>query len=268
MKHKSENRNRFDSVALTSRLEGFIPWFWAPKAPPPAKSHMEGLLHVKAVPTVYISKRRVVLHGLERSGTGFCDAILSKNLYHTDVDSVFKHTAFDSQRDGSSCNILSKYIIVTRNPYSWVLSYEKYHINRAYDPTLIDGRLTYDYCERGNRCCYMEVWNSVYRKWLEEIPKLYDYATVKYEDLLQFPKETLMLLSLRLNLDLTEEFTGVDRYLNNYSGHSVGPNGSFTRRDYYLKKEYMHSFTRESLATINKCLDVELMRKLGYSLET
>lgn len=269
---KYENKNRFDSVALTSRLEGFIPWFWAPKNEPPIKAKILAPSYIKASPTVYISERRVIIHGLERSGTGFCSEMLRKNTSHTVIRSEHKHQPFDETRYSGPDphypvgNDLTKYIIVVRNPYSWVISYENYYMNRA-SLQNVNIKLTYNHCATRDRSCYVTLWNSVYNKWLEDIPKFYDYSIVRYEDLLEYPKETLTLIFSRLNLGGASKFTAVNEYLNNYAGHP-DKEGVFYRKDYYLKKEYMHSFSPESLATINKCLDEELMRKLGYNLET
>ena len=63
------------------------------------------------------------------------------------------------------------------------------------------------------------------------------------------------------------EFTEVNEYLNNYSNHATSE-GKFSRKDYYLGREYMHSLTSEDRAIINEVVDKQLMRKLGYALET
>ena len=170
-------------------------------------------------------------------------------------------------------NSLTKYIVVVRNPYSWLISYRNYHINRASDPTVLvklthgcDGsdihRLNKDKIE-----CYIRTWNEVYNEWIEEIPKYYEHAIVRYEDLLEYPVQTLTLLCSRLNLERFESFENVLEYMNNYSGHSA-PHGNFSRKDYYLKKQYMDALSRDDIARINRIIDKELMCKLGYSLES
>ena len=88
---------------------------------------------------------------------------------------------------------------------------------------------------------------------------------MRYEDLLQHPRQTLNRLCSVLSLECRKEFQEVKEYINNYSFHP-SRRGEFSRKDYYLKKKYLDDLSPETITRINSLLDRDLVRKLGYSL--
>ena len=272
MARNTTNRNIFGSVAVTSILEGMLPSFLKRAPDPEGKAILDSSLSLSAKSTMYASQRRLVIHGLERTGTGYCSELIRRNIKHVSVYENNKHDYFEKGRQTGGLeqyylgSNLIKYIVCVRHPYSWFVSYKSHHEKRCSgrDPRVT--MLTH-HCERGNFSQYIKVFNKLYSSWLSECPKFYEYAIIRYEDILQHPKSSMSLLCSRLDLQTMDSFTEVNEYMNNYSHHETLPDGNFSRRDYYLKKEYMHDLSPENKATINKLIDKSLVRTLGYSLD-
>ena len=273
MPRNNTDRNIFDSVALKFILGGLLPSFWKkPSSTPAGKATLGNSLLVNATATDRATRRRLVVHGLERTGTGFCTELIRRNLENILIDDSHKHEYFDEDRQtgrfpwyyvGSS---LIKYIICVRHPYSWFLSYKSHHSKRCTGRIPGMTMLTH-HCDEGNLRHYIATFNNLYSNWISKCSKLYDYTIVRYEDILERPKESMIQLCLSLDLDTKDSFTEVKEYINNYSGHEALPDGSFSRKDYYLKREYMNDLSPENKATINKLIDKDLISTLGYSLD-
>ena len=275
MPRNSTDRNIFDSVALKFLLGGLIPSFLLrTQEEPPHAASLNASLSLNAKPLLYGSHKRLVIHGLERSGTGFCSELIIKNVKNAQVYQDAKHKPFAEERltkgppwfyAGSN---LIKYIICVKHPYSWFLSYERYHKKRCTGRIPGQTMLT-NICPPGldNATCYINTFNSLYSKWLSECSQLYEYAVVRYEDMLEHPKASLDLLCARLDLDRKSSFTEVNKYINNFSGYEELSDGGFSRKDYYLEKKYLHDLSPEKKATIDRLIDKSLVHTLGYSLE-
>lgn len=277
MTRRNSDRTVFDSVALKFLLGGMIPSSWKRRPDPvtfKAKSTLNNSLYVNARGTEHESQRRLIIHGLERTGTGFCTELIRRNIEYISVDDSRKHEYFDKDmRTGglpwyyAGCSLI-KYIICVRHPYSWFVSYESHHRKRCTgsDGTKGTTRLTHS-CDHGNFTHYIETFNKLYSNWLSEGSKFYDCAIIRYEDILEHPKESIASLCAKLNLRTKDFFTEVNEYINNYSNYKTLPDGSFSRKDYYLKREYMQDLSPDTKATINKLIDKDLVRSLGYSLD-
>jgi len=270
VKKSKETRNIFNSVALTSRLEGLIPWFLQPPPDPEGGATLSGSISINLRETIYESQRKVIIHGLERTGTGYCSELIRKNVRNVLVEESVKHRAFNKEVGTGSHpyyyvgSNLIKYVICVKNPYSWILSYETYHRKRCQGR--IPGVTTLTYPSTvGNHLSYVKTFNSLYGEWLKKCCELYECIIIRYEDILQYPEESLTLLCSKLNLQRKESFTEVSEYINNFSGYS-GLNG-FSRKDYYIKKQYVDNLTSERIDTINKWIDRSLVYQLGYRLE-
>lgn len=273
MPRNNTDRNVFDSVALKFLLGGLLPSFWKkPTSTPAGNATLGNSLLVNATATGHTTRRRLVVHGLERTGTGFCTELIRRNLENILIDDSHKHEYFDEGRQtgrfpwyyvGSS---LIKYIICVRHPYSWFLSYKSHHLKRCTGRIPGMTMLTH-HPHQYDLHHYITTFNSLYSNWISKCSKLYDYAIVRYEDILERPKESMIQLCLSLDLDTKDSFTEVKEYINNYSGYEPLPDGSFSREDYYLKREYMNDLSPENKATINKLIDKDLISTLGYSLD-
>lgn len=267
-------RNRFNSVALSHRLGGLIPWFLQPRQKGTPINHKCSLgisSGIKAKPTKFISEGKVFIHGLERTGTGYCAKLLEQNLYHTTVIQSQKHKFFDptlgvGKPPYQKHSNLVSYVICTKHPYSWFVSYKKYHELNCHNGGIPGVDALTHYCESGSYGKYITTYNNLYNNWLEECSNSNLFYVVRYEDLLENPEETLKLLCSHLNIYKKKDFVNPTEYVNNYSGNETD-NGKFSRKDYYLKKEYMHDLSPENRGTINSTIDKRLMNIFGYQLE-
>ena len=88
-------RNRFNSVALSHRLCGLIPSFLLPKKEEQSNpcSFIFGA-RLRAKPTKFIPEGKIFIHGLERTGTGYCTNLLRNNIRNVEVLDGSKHHFF------------------------------------------------------------------------------------------------------------------------------------------------------------------------------
>tara|TARA_R110002051_G_scaffold32786_4_gene73978 strand:- start:28955 stop:29770 length:816 start_codon:yes stop_codon:yes gene_type:complete len=267
-------RNRFNSVALSHRLGGLIPWFLKPKQEKEQERNpcsFRAAASIRAKPEKFLSESKIFIHGLERTGTGYCTKLLQENLYNVELIDVTKHHFFNPtsaigkppyQKDTN----LVKHVICVKHPYSWFLSYKKYNEVNCGGAVPGVNALTHN---PPHAVCgtHVETYNRLYNHWIDKCSNSNLIHIVRYEDLLENPEASIALLSSRFNLHTKgSSFTNPAEYLNNFSRHETDE-GKFSRRDYYLKKEYMHDLSPENKDTINKVIDKKLMNILGYQLE-
>jgi len=138
------------------------------------------------------------------------------------------------------------YLIISKDPYSWFLSYT-------------------DWARRSN---WLEVpyhyileYNLFYAKWLELSQQTKRILFVRYIDLLRDPDEELKRLESIMHLK--KKFLYM---LRSNMVPKVPQSGEFSidRRSYYLSEQYLHNFTKESLQEINDLINPEVLTLLGY----
>lgn len=216
-----------------------------------------------------------VLHfGLNRSGTNYLKELLLKHFDLTFLNAeerdhpLHKHfriykdktiigrsnflnnLQFDSFNDFEKTALSGKaaeiYFIISKDPYSWNLSYRKWGEKNNWGPAPHPPILEY---------------NEFYRKWLEfstESSKIY---FVKYVDLITDRVNTLEKIKERFGLNLINKID-----LNNRI-KKVPRSHRFTKKrlKYYLNKKYLKEYHPEELQELNKHIDQELTEKLGYN---
>jgi hypothetical protein len=265
-------RNRFNSVALSHRLAGFIPWFLRPKRNNGLDSNKCSFsidCSVKPKPTKYISRARIFIHGLERTGTGYCSRLLEENIYHISVNQTNKHNFFAGTDDPSPYerhSDLVRHVICTKHPYSWFLSYKKYHEVNCHNGNIPGIDALTHYCEAEAYEKYIITYNKLYNHWIEACSENNSIYIARYEDLLQYPEESIKMICSRFDLYKNRTFINPSQYYNNYSRNETD-DGKFSRKKYYLKKEYMHDLSPEHRHRINSIIDRRLVNLLGYDLE-
>ena len=266
-------RNRFNSVALSHRLGGLIPWFLQPKKKvADNKCTFQTTSFIRAKPKKFISEGKIFIHGLERTGTGYCTKLLQENLYHTEINEARKHHFFDPAEvignpPYQKHSNLIRHVICVKHPYSWFLSYKRYHEVNCRNGVIPGVDALTHYAPQAAYGMYIETYNRLYNHWIEECSTSNLLYIVRYEDLLESPEESIQLLCSRFNIYTKDStITNPTAYYNNFSRHATD-DGEFSRRDYYLKKEYMHDLSQEYKDTINKLIDRKLMNILGYQLE-
>lgn len=143
------------------------------------------------------------------------------------------------------------YLVISKEPYSWYLSY----YNEA-------KRNKWPYCvKNGVNSHFMVDYSLFYGKWLgfkDEAPnKVY---MLRYEDLLTELEDTL---------ERIRSHFGFEKLHAEYENPSKVPmSKKFTdeKKEYYQKRKYLDRFGEEELWLLRENLDKEVVKKLGYEL--
>jgi hypothetical protein len=164
-----------------------------------------------------------------------------------------------------------RFVFLTKNPYSWVVSMLRnpYHLG-------VKRRVNIDeFVSRRWRCTrrenmgtrsapLMHVWCTKIKSYFALIDRAAG-CVVRYEDLLVDPGASIAAIASNLNLPRRSDiFVNVDASAKR-AGREQGRTFDTYRR-YYVNEEWRQSLTDTAVATINACLDADLMRRLGYEM--
>lgn len=219
-----------------------------------------------------------VLHyGLQRSGTNYLETLLKKNyrvrFLNKNADRrspLQKHCRLYKNKQiipepKYRNNIVVEtveqlesffevvpdhYLIVSKDPYSWYLSYKNWAKKCGWPD------VTHH---------YIEEYNLFYKTFLKLASQSNKFVFVKYIDLIKAPNEVLnslkdyMNLQKRLLAKLALKVPG-----------RVSQSDTFTeeRKAYYLNEQYLEKYSPEELKTLNDLLDPEVASSLGYELRS
>lgn len=180
----------------------------------------------------------------------------------------WKHGVPDQEVIGHFAKVHKlSFLTISKDPYSFLLSLYKrpYHLNcaglsfaqfiEAKFPLRVRDNLPLE-----ESLTPVELWNKKNRAFLDShlgnVPSLH----VRYEDLLEDTEESLFVISRALDLNLNDNFIQV-------SGSTKGADLGFSEyRKYYLSRSWLKALTRTDIDAINKQLDRELVREIGYEL--
>lgn len=226
-------------------------------------------------------KKTLLHYGLQRSGTNFLETLLKKNfrvnipnlrkerehplqkhfrLYHDKTKipepKYYNEYTYDHFKEFEHSLDLEKkangIIIISKDPYSWLLSYEIW----------------------ANKCSwpipnysYMEEYNLFLSKWREFENQTDKIIFIRYIDLLEKPEEILNQIQEKFELKRKLSFFNSKLTL---SQKKVAVSDVFTneKKDFYVKKKYLDHYSNQSLKNINKHLSKELMQFLRYEIIT
>lgn len=219
--------------------------------------------------------KRIMIYGLQRSGTNFIKDAVASNFYISllNVDNPrnnpsHKHYRPYSQKkfptdqyithdDPESLTELECmfehnppkwYVVVSKSPYSWLLSYEKWA-----------KRCDWPDCNHH----YIEEWNLFYGTWLEWRKSSNNVLLVRYIDMLRDPKGECGRICEKM---------GLTRRWKSYSGKLTpervdhSPDFDSSRRRYYLEREYLSQYSTEKWESLRTYLNADVVRGLGYEL--
>lgn len=170
-----------------------------------------------------------------------------------------------SKRQTQSTN----FVVVTKNPYSWLLSLHKrpYHNwesrNLSFNEFLM-APWPLMRCDGINAesLTPTELWNIKNQSYLRFVDSVDTAILVRYESVLEDPATLLHELSLLVGYPLEENFQLLDKGAKSSDKHKT-----FNEyRDYYLNELWREKLSAEDLARINQSLDPDLVRRLGYSI--
>ncbi len=139
------------------------------------------------------------------------------------------------------------YVIISKDPYSWHLSYTRWGIKNKWSPSPHP---------------YILEYNEFYRKWLEFSAETDRIAFVRYIDLLQAPEEILRQLQKKFQFMEIREINPEVRI------RKVPMSRRFSKKrlNYYLEGNYLEEFSNEALIELNNNLDHEVAKRLGYTI--
>jgi hypothetical protein len=217
--------------------------------------------------------KKLLHYGLQRSGTNFLASCL-EGMYKVHIlnhkadrnDPLNKHFRLYNEKgkipeikyanklffnnfDSFEKNLSKKpdyYIIISKNPYSWLVSYRKWG-KKCHWPE-VDHH-------------YIEEYNLFYNKWLDFSQQTDKIFFVRYIDL---------LTDREIQLRMLGDYLGVKQklfsFLLPYLISKVPQSKTFTddKRDYYIHKRYLNLLSKDEIEVINSILDNELIEKLGY----
>jgi hypothetical protein len=163
-----------------------------------------------------------------------------------------------------------RFIMLTKNPYAWVVSMMRnpYHlgVDRVGD---IDELVRRQWpCTRRENMGTMaasliEVWCTKTRSYLNLVNQAQS-CLVRYEDLLIDPAASVTCVASALGLQRRgDAFVNFD--LSAKRRRARGRTFE-SYRLYYLNEEWRGSLTPAAIATINRQLDAELMQRLDYDI--
>jgi hypothetical protein len=218
----------------------------------------------------------ILLHfGLQRSGTNYLEALF-KRMYgqrfsNSNADRkspLQKHfrlydnkdmvpepqyrndiviTSF-SQFEGLYAATPDFYLVISKDPYSWYLSYTAWAKKCNWPPP---------------RHHYIEEYNLFYGKFLELAAQTEKILFVRYVDLLRDREVTLTGLERRMGLTRKPRHFLISRA---FSRVPQSTKFSDEQRDNYLKKNYLGMLSRENLNQLNARLDPRVIELLGYEI--
>ena len=221
------------------------------------------------------------LYGLPRTATTVAKWMIEKNLDVSVLASVAgsKHGPYCLLELGVNVDGV---VLVTKNPYAWLWSIfrwaktkKKYQCGKNFAAMLREPIVSPN---PGYRDCYPNpiVWfNMMNYHWLSINRE--KVAVVQHESIVLKPVKTMQAVADAFGL---AHRPGGFRPCPNVVRASVA-NGKDTggdwasaerpekfQRTFYVNKQYLANFTAADLKHANDWLDKDMMRRLGYSLET
>ncbi|MBT4488529.1 MAG: hypothetical protein HOC72_13370 [Rhodospirillaceae bacterium] len=176
------------------------------------------------------------------------------------------------------------FVTLTKNPYSWLLSFHKrpYHrggngtrsLREVYCPTWpaaeqvpFEVFLTSPWQPVGREGVSqdfrdpVDVWNRKNRSYLA-LRKLAPCLNLKYEDLVQDPESVVENIANTFGLRRrASHFENIDVSLQGAPGQTFA-----SYQDFYLKEAWRDQYTRALIGLVNERLERAVMERFGYDM--
>jgi len=145
----------------------------------------------------------------------------------------------------------SGYIVITKEPYSWYISYCRLAKKTGWKT----------YMKKWINNHYVLEYNLFCRKWLDFQNEAPDKVLlIRYEDLLNdFDK---VLDGIRDNFGLTK----AQEFYNNLDKVPMSKKFSLKRRNYYKEGRFTDQFNDDELLVLSENLDQSVVEELGYKI--
>jgi len=159
-------------------------------------------------------------------------------------DLVF-HSFAEFETIAEKDQAIDLYLVISKDPYSWHLSYKSWGKKNKWGPPPHP---------------YVLEYNEFHRKWLDFSRESNKIHFVRYIDLLSDKASVLYELRDKYKLELIKEIdTGL-------SIKKVPMSHRFSEKKarYYTEYRYLQDFSDDELKEINRNIDHELIAELGY----
>lgn len=225
--------------------------------------------------------KKFLHYGLQRSGTNFTESLLKKNFRvkiinrksrnlprHLPLQKHFRlyddktiipeskyfnnhlYQSFDEFESSLGLKeLVDGVIIISKDPYSWLLSYEKWAAKCQWP------KPDYDYIEE-----YLAFLNK-WKQFSEGSDKIY---FIKYLDLLTKPEK--ILYDIQIKFKLIKRFRLFKKTITELKKVNVSETFTNQQKKYYVEKMYLNHYSPSKLKEVNSYLHEELMEFLGYDI--
>ena len=215
------------------------------------------------------TNRKLLLYGLQRSGTNYLESlvklnypscrfmngelrndILHKHFRLYDDKQIIPEPQFLNQLRFKSITDFDTslpappdlYLVISKDPYSWFVSYEKWSHKNNWP---------------AHAYHYIEEYNLFYGKWMEFSKQTKKILFIRYIDLLQQPLSEMNKIGNVLNLPEQHQLKTTKK---------VYASRKFTgaKKEEFLQQEHLKKISAEDFTLINEKLNKELMGFLRY----
>jgi len=223
-----------------------------------------------------MSRKKILHFGLNRSGTNYLKQLLERhfNVGFLNVEEerghpLHKHfRIYDNKELIGRPNFMNDqvfksfqafeasvfsnkkpdmYVVISKDPYSWHLSYSRWGEKNNWPESPHP---------------YILEYNEFYGKWLEFSGQTNRIVFIRYIDLLKHPRRELKKLRDRFDLEVTKKLNSAGRIRKVPMSHRF----SSKKARYYTQQAYLDEFSREALAQLNMHLNREVAGQLGYKI--
>lgn len=240
-------------------------------------------------------KEYIQIYGERNSGTNYLHFLLEENIKNIKVGYKYGWKHGFAKIENVAKGPVDKELVfaVFKDPYSWIVSMhgKPHHAPQLYktpvsqfirsewacyeganydsrdlvkDPIQPDQEMLFERNpENGERFENVIALRTAKMKRLFELKeKIPNVSLFRYEDFLFKPRIKICEIAGKERLRLK----GPVKISMGYFGKN--PDKKFDRKDYYDNKEYFKKFTQDDLDYINKFLDPEMEKALGYEIVT
>jgi len=217
--------------------------------------------------------KRVMIHGLQRSGTNFVQFLLERNFHvqTTPMRAAGKHGPWCAPDPWER---LDAVVVISKPPYAWMVSlFEQVGLNRRYE----GGKTFSDFLRRPCSAPLREgpwqaaspawLYNAAYNNWLAIGRLKWNVAYVRYEDLLDPANIGKELSRLKFELGLSTEEGSEWVYPHSYMGTTGQQREGEEEKQRASVERFQNAlsfFGEDDLPFVNTQLERRVMEGLGY----
>lgn len=223
-------------------------------------------------------KQHVKIFGLPRSGTNFVTLTLQSNFTNVNV-----LVNVGGWKHGYYCVpwILREethVLIVVRDPYAWCFSMHRFlSSHRVWGEVtsrdineFVQSKASFGYEPHAPFLYkfrnWVEMWNELNGHWTSLYLNDRKLGLAPWEDFLTQPDSLLCDFGRHFGLQRTGCLT-IPEHEVSPSGENPELSEKLFNKSFFLKKEYLNSYSNSTLRFINDNLDIRLMESFGYKVE-